>query len=441
MKQSHKIALRISLIYTLIGIIWVVVTDYMSMELANENLEVYLLFQRTKGWFYIIITGLILYGLIYRQTKRVVQSKMELMEKDFLLQASNEHYQSLFNHNPDAVIELDKEGNFVRVNPEGEEVIGFKESFLKGKQARQFIVKEDHEQVHQYYLEVLKGSTSKFEMKIITALNEKKIMRCSLLPIIVDEEIIGLFGIARDITSIRRDEELMISSEKMSAIGHLAAAVAHEVRNPLTSIKGFLQLMKKNKSFDESYVDIMLSEVDRINLIAGEMLILGKKQDVIFRKENLLDIINQVLLLMDAQASLHDTEIVVKKRVIHPLFIYGDSTQLKQVFINLIKNGLEAMTGHGEIFIEFQKIEQYACVIIQDNGIGMGEEKLKHLGEPFYSTKTSGTGLGLAVCFKIIERHHGKIEIHSKERSGTSVKVKIPLYEEIGDAVSNKLEI
>ncbi|WP_163100780.1 ATP-binding protein [Peribacillus alkalitolerans] len=441
MKQSHKIALRISLIYTLIGIIWVVVTDYMSMEIANENITVYLLFQRRKSWFYIIITGLILYALIYRQTKRVVQSKLELMEKDFLLQASNEHYQSLFNHNPDAVVELDKEGNFVRVNPEGEEVIGFKESFLKGKQARQFIYGEDQEQVHKYYLDVFNGSSAKFEMRIITAFEEVKIMRCTLLPIIVDGKIIGLFGIARDVTNIRRDEEIMITSEKMSAIGHLAAAVAHEVRNPLTSIRGFLQLMKTTNKLDQSYVDIMLSEVERINLIAGEMLILGKKQDVIFKKENLCDIVNQVLLLMEAQANLHDTEVEVIKKGTSPIYVHGDSNQLKQVFINLIKNGLEATFDHGKIIIEIKKIDNYAFVLIQDNGIGMDEEKLKHLGEPFYSTKTSGTGLGLAVCYKIIERHSGKIEIDSEEGMGTSVIVKLPLFKEKHESVSKRLEI
>ncbi|MCG3055779.1 PAS domain S-box protein, partial [Escherichia coli] len=158
----------------------------------------------------------------------------------------------------------------------------------------ELIADDDQSLCHEHFRNVLKGKSAKYELKIVNQQGQVRLLRSSLLPIIVNGQVVGVFMIARDITNYRRDEELMIASEKMSVIGQLAAAVAHEVRNPLTSLKGFVQVMQATKQVDDRYLDIMMAEIDRINLISSEMLILGKKQHVAFEVTNLNEVLKQV---------------------------------------------------------------------------------------------------------------------------------------------------
>ncbi|EDL65272.1 ATP-binding protein [Bacillus sp. SG-1] len=427
MNESRKIAGKIAVVYVVIGALWVIFSDRLSLIMAQNDMDVFVFFQRYKGWFFILITGILIYLLIYQRAAKLVESAEELRTKESQLQKSNQHYQSLFNHNPDAVFEITREGNLSALNPEGEAIIGATVSELKGNPLRFLIHPEDQKNVERLFNKALQGNPEKFEMKIITKFKQERLLRCSLLPIIVDERIIGVFGIARDITHYRENEEMMIASEKLSVIGQLAAAVAHEIRNPLTSLKGFVQLMQVTKKVEDSHLSIMLSEIDRINLISGEMLILGKQQDIVFAHEEVNDIIKQVLVLMEAQANLDNVEIKFNPDETGPIFVNADQNQLKQVLINLMKNGVEAIEGSGLVNVVTYKNESQAFIKINDNGVGMDQERIDHLGEPFYSTKEKGTGLGLAVCKKIIERHQGTITYHSEKGKGTTVIISLPL--------------
>ncbi|MFY4776394.1 ATP-binding protein [Metabacillus sp. RGM 3146] len=427
MKHSHKIALKISLIYIAIGILWIFFSDGISMVLASNQLQLYNIYQHSKGWLFIVLTGIVLYVLIFQRTRKLLLSRDALMKKEEELKRSKEHYQSLYSNNPDAVFELDKLGRIVKLNLEGEKMIGYEQSDIKGLKVSGFIIAEEMEASRKAYQEVLSGKPQKFEVTILNRTNEKLILRCSLLPIVVREEVRGVFGIARDITEFRKNEELMIVSEKMSVIGQLAAAVAHEIRNPLTSLKGFVQLMHMTKEVDENHLDIMMSEIDRINLISGEMLILGKKQEVHFQKENLSEVLRQVIVLLEAQAHLDDVSLHYKKEYSENAFVFCDANQLKQVFLNLIKNGIEAIEKNGVITIGLRFEENNAVIELQDNGTGIESELMEMLGEPFYSTKDKGTGLGLAVCFTIIARHKGTIHFDSEKGKGTKVTIVLPL--------------
>ena len=215
----------------------------------------------------------------------------------------------------------------------------------------------------------------------------------------------------------------------MSIIGQLAASVAHEIRNPLTSLKGFVQLMEQTKTYDEHYMEIMMSEIERINLISSEMLILGKKQDVEFSKTDIVEILNQVMLLMKAEAHFHSAKLKFINHLTHPVFVIANQNQLKQVFINIIKNSLEAISSEGTVILSIARHEERAMIVVKDTGIGIEEERLNSLGEPFYSTKEKGTGLGLTVSFKIIEKHKGTIRIESELGKGTEVTVSLPVLE------------
>ncbi|MCA1064205.1 PAS domain S-box protein [Rossellomorea aquimaris] len=432
MKQAKNIAFKISLTYVLLGVLWIILSDYFSMILAQEKLSMYIYFQRYKGWFFILVTGMVLFLLVYRRTYELILSNEKLKKKEQQLQVRNQHYHSLFEQNPDAVLELSLDGNVMYVNGEAEGLLESNHEDLKELKFSRFLDDDEMNRVKEFFFRTFKGSASTFETTVHSANGKRKIVRCSLVPIIINGEVTGMFAIARDITLYRKNEEMVIASEKLSVIGKLAAAVAHEIRNPLTSLKGFIQLMKTSNRINHDQLDIMLSEVDRIDLISGEMLILGKQQEVHFCHEELDALLRQVLVLMEVQANLDDVSIQYENTSEKTLYVLGEANQLKQVFINIIKNAVESIPDSrvGKVSITLENRGEVACIIVTDNGVGMEPERIKHLGEPFYSTKEKGTGLGLAVCHKIIARHNGQIHFKSEKEKGTAVEISLPIVEE-----------
>lgn len=234
----------------------------------------------------------------------------------------------------------------------------------------------------------------------------------------------------RDMTDRKHAEELMINSEKLSLAGQLAAGIAHEIRNPITAIKGFIQLMRTGHAGKKEYFDIIASEITRIEMILSELLILAKPQTVKFERQDIRVLLAQVTTLLDTQAILNNVQIVTEfsPGITH---ISCDENQLKQVFINFIKNAIEAMPGGGEVVIRLKRegTDRIKLSII-DQGCGIPEHVLDRIGQPFYTTKENGTGLGFMVSKRIIENHQGTVRVTSRENSGTTVEVVLPLAHE-----------
>ncbi|MEC1700456.1 MULTISPECIES: PAS domain-containing protein [Bacillus] len=232
--------------------------------------------------------------------------------------------------------------------------------------------------------------------------------------------------ILRDISERKQTEELMLKSEKLSIAGQLAAGIAHEIRNPLTAIKGFLQLMKPTMEENEHYFEIVFSELSRIELILSELLMLAKpQQNAVKERVNLKKIISEVTALLETQANLKG--IFIKTDYEHDsMYINGDQNQLKQVFINLIKNAVESMPDGGTVHILMTEDEYSVNVTVKDEGDGIPENVLKRIGEPFLTTKEKGTGLGLMVTFNLIKNHQGAIQVDSKPDRGTAFHITFP---------------
>ncbi|AVM08910.1 PAS domain-containing protein [Bacillus velezensis] len=232
--------------------------------------------------------------------------------------------------------------------------------------------------------------------------------------------------ILRDISERKQTEELMLKSEKLSIAGQLAAGIAHEIRNPLTAIKGFLQLMKPTMGENEHYFEIVFSELSRIELILSELLMLAKpQQNAVKERVNLKKIISEVTALLETQANLKG--IFIKTDYEHDsMYINGDQNQLKQVFINLIKNAVESMPDGGTVHILMTEDEYSVNVTVKDEGDGIPENVLKRIGEPFLTTKEKGTGLGLMVTFNLIKNHQGAIQVDSKPDRGTAFHITFP---------------
>lgn len=236
--------------------------------------------------------------------------------------------------------------------------------------------------------------------------------------------ISGIMTIMTDISERKMTEELLQKSDKLSAVGQLAAGVAHEIRNPLTTLKGFLQLY--GSKIEQHHHRIMISELDRINFIVSEFLVLSKPQATQYQIKNLQHILQHVIAIFDTQTILKNIQLVTHLGS-EPLFVFCEENQLKQVFINVLKNAMEAMPKGGNINISLQKTKDHASVRIMDEGCGIPEDNIPRLGEPFYSTKPEGTGLGLMVTYKIIEDHDGSMMIQSRPQQGTTVEIMLPL--------------
>ncbi|MGM0777780.1 MAG: ATP-binding protein [Bacillota bacterium] len=236
----------------------------------------------------------------------------------------------------------------------------------------------------------------------------------------------AVLSIGTDISDKKKEQEqLLQKSEKLALLGQMAAGIAHEIRNPLTSIKGFVQLFKSS-SQKEEYFDIVLSELDRINGIVGEFLVLAKPTADIFEKQDLTKLISEVILLSNTQSILNNVEIKVENNLHSPM-IHCEKNQLKQVFLNIIKNAIEAMPDGGQLTIKvMKKTGNTISVQFIDQGVGISEDRIPSLGEPFYTTKEKGTGLGLMICYKIIENHNGRLTIESKVGEGTKMEIELP---------------
>ncbi|QSO52438.1 PAS domain S-box protein [Alicyclobacillus curvatus] len=233
-----------------------------------------------------------------------------------------------------------------------------------------------------------------------------------------------------DITERKRAEEFLRRSDKISAVAQLASGIAHEIRNPLAALKWSVQLIQADGADSGKQVELIISEIERIDSIVSEFMLLSKPEkshSLQLSQHDIKPILESVANLMRYQANR--TRVSLELEVADTLQpIMCDPNQLKQVFINLVKNAIEAMPDGGRLLIAATagKDEQSVVIRVSDDGMGIPHELLSKIGEPFYTTKDKGTGLGLMVCHQIIESHHGRMSIDSQPNVGTTIEVELP---------------
>lgn len=252
----------------------------------------------------------------------------------------------------------------------------------------------------------------------------------SLSPVTSGDSGVMVTAVARSITERKQAQELLRKSDKLAVVGQLAAGVAHEVRNPLTALKGFLQLLKRDSNeAQQHYFDIMSAEIADIESIVEEFLLLAKPQAFSYRTVDMRQLLGYVVNLMEPQAAMSRVRITVSGWM-DAQAVYCEEGQIRQVLVNVLKNAIEAMSGGGEVRIETTVEQQkWLTIRVSDEGEGIEPERLPRLGEPFYTTKERGTGLGLMVSYNIIQNHRGSMSIHSELGKGTEVSIRLPLGE------------
>lgn len=234
--------------------------------------------------------------------------------------------------------------------------------------------------------------------------------------------LVAIEGIVRDISYRKKVEKEITRLEQLRILGQTAAGIAHEIRNPMTTVRGFLQLLMRKADIERyrEFMELMITELDRANFIITDFLSLSKEKRAVMKQQNLNDIILTLKPLLETNAFVSSKRIEFNLSEIRDLLL--DETEIKQMILNIVQNGLEAMAPDGLLEISTSLGETGVVLEVKDQGTGFEPTVLDKLGEPFITTKEKGTGLGLAICYSIAHRHSAKIYIDTNQY-GTKVGI------------------
>ncbi|CAL8899422.1 ATP-binding protein [Bacillus pumilus] len=334
------------------------------------------------------------------------------------------------------VFETNEKGEIIFLNQAWTQMTGYEIDECLGTMYNQYFDQE--ERVVQHLLSVIKEhkDAGRVELQLLHK-EGKKVWGDVHYKLYFDEhhQFTGGIGTVADITKQkqakleleRSNQQLQMQAQKLAVAGQIAAGIAHEVRNPLTSVNGFLQLMKTQYPERTDYFDIIFSEIKRIDFVLSELLVLAKPQSVHFQEVQLHELLEQVITLLKTNAVLSNIDLKQPFKRQDAGAILADANQMKQLFINLIKNAIEAMPEGGSIYISTEKVLNEWKITIQDEGKGMSEKDIQKIYDPFFSTKKEGTGLGLTICATILKDHHGTMDVSSELGKGTAFHIYLPV--------------
>ncbi|MHB8170669.1 MAG: ATP-binding protein [Thermincolia bacterium] len=337
---------------------------------------------------------------------------------------------------PQGVLAVDKEHYITTINKAALRILCLEGLPIVGKPFEEIAAVLGIPHKHWYLLKTLANGTHYQKQEFSIVLMGKTVtisLDCSRLENQYGE-VVGAVTVFQDITRKREMEEVMRRSEKLAALGQLAAGMAHEIRNPLTTVKGFLQLMQSksdNKANDE-YIKIITAELKQVNHIITEFLLFSQPQAPKFKETNLFEILEEAFALISSQAAMQEVQLSEKISSALPL-INIDREQIKQVLINLARNALEAMPNGGTLTISVCHEGGDVIIQVADTGRGIFNEDMERIFEPFFTTREDlgGTGLGLTVAHRIVETHGGHIQVESIVGKGSVFSVILPVaYED-----------
>lgn len=270
--------------------------------------------------------------------------------------------------------------------------------------------------ISQIYKEIIETQSHSFMCPLLNKNGEFKYVKLTC-HYMVDERF---FIQMEDKTETLSLKEQLAQLESLSNLGELAASIAHEIRNPMTSLKGFTQLMRtETNARGNNYLSVIEQEIERIDKILNEFLLLSKPKQFSLESTNLNSLVAEVVEFMEPQALLVGVSLVAEYKSVNDA-IYTDSVIIKQLLINSIKNAIEAMEDGGQIHITASIKDSEAEISIHDQGTGIDLENLQQYFHPFYTTKKSGTGLGLAHAARVMEEMKGRIEVANNLAGGAS---------------------
>lgn len=353
-----------------------------------------------------------------------------------------EFYANVIDSVGDGVIVLDRGGCVVLMNPVAEELAGVSRRISRG-QSFAALFKADAQLVEMAEKSTSSGmSISDHENIVLKRGARITPLSVTASPLLLaDGARAGTIILLRDLTNIRELEDAVRKSDRLSALGTLAAGLAHEIKNPLGGIRGAAQLLEMELAEDDELREctrVVLKEVQRVNRIVEELLDLSSPRSLNLVGVNLHKILAHIVFL---QQQATEGRNIIFQRHLDPSIppVLADEGRLTQLFLNLVKNAVEAVGESGVIEISSRIVSEYSmtqkgerrsrmvAIEVADNGSGMPQAVLDNLFTPFYTTKEKGTGLGLAICQKIVAEHRGMIRVESHAGEGTTFSIMLPL--------------
>ncbi|KAB2952370.1 PAS domain S-box protein [Heliorestis acidaminivorans] len=319
----------------------------------------------------------------------------------------------------DFLLVYDFDWNIVTVNSAVEEILGYKPEEVIGKSCVYFLHPEDRE----YVKKIIESNVEKKVYNISRILcrnGSYKWFEWNTIPLEKENRI---FAVGRDITEKKQIMEQLLKSERLNLISQLGAGIGHEIRNPLQSVRGYLQFLKRKYYSDIDCFDLMISELDRANHIITEFLSLSKNKSDNPKLLNINSVIKDIFPLIQSKAFLEEKDVHMELKSSQK--IVGDEEELKQLILNLAQNGIEAMDSRKKLTLKTFTEGSKVVLAVIDEGKGIDPEIKSKLGTPFVTSIANRTGLGLAISYNIAERHKAKIEVETSSR-GTSFLIKFP---------------
>lgn len=337
----------------------------------------------------------------------------------------------------DGVVTVDTQGIITTMNQAARQITGFTLEEVIGKPYREIFC-ENH-QFNSLLLNTLETGENHIGIEVNYPVKDKSIYISVSTSILLDShnKSIGAVVVYKDLTQQHSLQEQVYRAERLAALGELMASIAHEIRNPLTSIKGFVQYLQNVDSIEEreEYMPIIIKEVDRVNRVIEELLYFARPSETYYSLVNINELLEKTLVLVQNKTTSHKVEFRLILASGLPL-IEADAEQIKQVLLNLLINAMQAIPDKGSVVIDtWQPDASYVCVRITDTGVGIKEEDKHKIFDPFFTTKAAGTGLGLAVVQRIISAHYGQIHIDSQDNEWTAVTLKLPVVHQGGRQV------
>jgi PAS domain S-box-containing protein len=316
----------------------------------------------------------------------------------------------------DGFFMIDKKWRFIYLNSEAEKFWSKKREYLLGKSIWEEFPEVIFSPLYKYFHKaVLKQTSQNFEMYFPGG--------SKWVEVNVNPSKEGVSFYFRDIGERKKYEKEMSRLDRLNLIGQMAAGIGHEIRNPMTTVRGFLQLLseKDNCLPYREFFSLMIDELDRANTIITEFLSLAKDKSIELEMKNINFIIEAILPLISSDANESQININIDLTDIPDML--ADEKEIRQLILNLVRNGFEAMVNGGELSIRTYTESDEIILAVQDQGSGITDDIMEKLGTPFFTTKDNGTGLGLAVCYSIAARHRAKIKVETG-KTGTTFFVR-----------------